>query len=324
VNCAAKLEALFKGYWANRVTVEGMSLAHNPSRGLNGAFLRGQSRYVDVRCASDESGVLVSWRDQTNPDYRSDIKKYPIQVLSVGDAARVAEAVLKMVEHFLGSYPLDSVLTQIATVTPQAAQAAAAASRPAPRARSMWDAPNDVWAKLVRPLFGYDLGAGFTMYALPTTSHRDFENTAKQIRGADSSMLLERLRAGLDDNDEDLEEVSLYVFVTSECPVDVGVQFSHRRIDTWREVAADYDWTEVGKFIFREQWTGSVYDESNLDQYLNMEHPCFDFDMMEGPVHEMALEVAEIVALALAADPVLEDLCEARVHELRWKLSEGR
>jgi len=115
MNCAAKLEALFKGYWANRVTVEGMSLAHNPSRGLNGAFLKGQSRYVDVRCASDESGVLVSWRDQTNPDYRSDMKKYPIQVLSVGDAARVAEAVLKMVEHFLGSYPLDSVLTQVAT-----------------------------------------------------------------------------------------------------------------------------------------------------------------------------------------------------------------
>jgi hypothetical protein len=324
VNCAAKLEALFKGYWAHRVTVQGMSLAHNPSRGLNGAFLKGQSRYVDVRCASDESGVLVGWRDQTNPDYRSDITKYPIQVLSVGDANRVAEAVFKMIEHFLGSYPLDSVITQIATVTPQSPQAAAAASRPAPAARSMWDAPNDVWAKLVRPLFGYDLGAGFTMYALPTTSHRDFEHTAKQIRGAEGSVLLERLRVGLDENDEDLEEVSLYVFVSSECPVDVVLEFSHRRIDTSRDVAEDYDWNEVGKFIFREQWTGSAYDEINLDQYLYMEHPCLDFDMMEGPVHEMALEVAEIVATALATDPVLEDLCEARIHELRWKISGGR
>jgi hypothetical protein len=113
-----------------------MSLAHNPSRGLNGAFLKGQSRYVDVRCASDESGVLVGWRDQTNPDYRSDITKYPIQVLSVGDGARVAEAVFKMIEHFLGSYPLDSVITQIATQTTTAAASARGTSSPS-RAPSM-------------------------------------------------------------------------------------------------------------------------------------------------------------------------------------------
>jgi len=152
MNCAAKLEALFKGYWANRVTVEGMSLAHNPSRGLNGAFLKGQSRYVDVRCESDESGVLVSWRDQTNPDYRSDMKKYPIQVLSVGDAARVAEAVFKMVEHFLGSYPLDSVITQIATQTTTTAAAASRASGSGGDSRRSLDEAEELGTRLQKSM----------------------------------------------------------------------------------------------------------------------------------------------------------------------------
>jgi hypothetical protein len=91
-------------------------------------------------------------------------------VLSVGDSTRVAEAVFKMIEHFLGSYPLDSVITQIATQTTAAAAASRASGSGGDSRRSL-DEASELGTRLQRAM-----SAAGQLYRQAVEAKREFSS----------------------------------------------------------------------------------------------------------------------------------------------------
>jgi len=329
MNCAAKLKFLFEQYRQHGWKLEDLVLGHLESSGTNGAFTPQDTRFIAVSCLPDESALLVEWVDRTNPDYRGPARNYPIRMLQAGSADKARDAIYKMLQHFIGEHPMSSVSTQLATAAPQAPQASG--TRAVARGgRSMWNATNEVWAQVVQPLFGYalfgyDLGAGFRMYAIPTVDSWSMQRVVDQI----PNQLIATYWTEMFFDSEDFDEVKLMVLVLSDCPVEVMLFFENGRIRTEREVADGSSYDDVGQMLFPDDWIllqdidddddavgyHPQYDE--LREYLQTDHVCHAFDMLEGPAHTMALEIARITAIAIATDPVLFDVCEARIRQLR-------